>query len=178
METATIETVAPTESPIFIQNVRQTFFVIVYFDSQYDADRFQDAFDGLSADGEDPDFESEDLKALFERLADDTDKQFEDFFAKLEPSEGENLDANQIRALLEGADLDLADDDLTDLKDWFESNRSGELDVPRGVFKILEVEDGKATIQGDDVDRRIVEEPDDTDNNGVENEEGLSLIHI
>ena len=45
-------------------------------------------------------------------------------------------------------------------------------DVPRGVYKILEVDNGKIIIQGDDIDRKFVPEPEQNDDVLVEPDSG------
>ncbi len=75
------------------------------------------------------------------------------------------------------ADLDLEEDEnwVERFKDWLRSKRESNdevPDVPRGVYKILEVDNGKIIIQGDDIDRKFVPEPEPGDDVFVEPDSG------
>ena len=129
--------------------------MVVYFESQSEADDFELVFQELEANetGEKDFNELRETLGKFERLDFKTD------------DEREALDANRIRQIFEKAELDLAGNGeqwqeafLMWLKEREVNDDSPE--VPRGVFKIIEVENGKAIIQGDDIDRRFVPEPD------------------
>ena len=149
------QTVVTAEEPLFTQTVQEQFFVVVYFDSQAEADNFEAAFEKLDASetGE------KDYEQLQELL-----KQFESLDFKTD-NEDEALDVNKIRQIFEKADLDLDGDDEMWQKAFQEWLKKKDFDdespeVPRGVYKIIEVDNGKAIIQGDDVDRRFVPESD------------------
>jgi len=156
------ETIVVDEDPLFVQTVQEKFIVVVYFESQFEADQFESDFEKLGDDetGE-KDFETVKKKIL--------EKSGLEFLQWESEDDSTAVDANQVREILERAILELNEDDddgnwLEEYKAWLleQSDQRGEVpEVPRGVFKIIEVENGKATIQGDDVDRRFVPEPDD-----------------
>ena len=90
-------------------------------------------------------------------------KQFDSLDFKTD-DENEALDANKIRQIFEKAELDIDSDDeqwQEAFLEWLKKRETNDdsPEVPRGVFKIIEVENGKAIIQGDDIDRRFVPEP-------------------
>ena len=154
------ETIVVDEDPLFVQTVREKFFVVVYFESQFDADQFEAAFEDLGQD------ESGDKN--YENVRKILDKTGLEYLQWESDDETKPIDANQIREILERAMLDLDDDDdgnwLDEYKNWLKEQSKDRTDlpeVPRGVYRIIEVDNGKATIQGDDVDRRFVPEPDD-----------------
>ena len=151
-----VETGLATEQPLFVQTVQQKFYVVVYFDSQFEADQFESQFGDEERDYQ------EVLKLLKElELAENA---FE--WRNASDSDLENLDANQIREILSQAGLDLDDDGdwVEGFKQWLKEKSDADdvPDVPRGVYKILEVENGKTVIQGDDIDRKFVPEPDES----------------
>ena len=142
------------EQPLFTQTVQEKFFVVVYFENQAEADDFEFVFEQLetSETGE------KDFDQLREIL-----KRFDSLDFKTDDA-SEALDANKIRQIFEKADLNLGEDDEQWREAFLEWLKEKELndespEVPRGVFKIIEVENGKAVIQGDDIDRRFVPEP-------------------
>ena len=152
------QTVVTSTEPLFVQTVQEKVYVVVYFENQLDADAFEDEFNNLGDEGAG----EKDFEALINELAEDGDVEFLSWESD---DQTETLDANQIRRILEQADLDLDGDDddwLEDYKRWLsKKEQSGEPpEIPRGIFKIIEVENGKAIIQGDDIDRRFVPEPD------------------
>ena len=157
-EFAVIGTTYRNEVPLFVQTVQQKYFIVLYFDSQAEADQFESRF------GQDElDFEAV-LKLLEELKLEDDRLDWRNF-----GDETENLDANQIREIIARAGLDLEDDAgwVERFKTWLRDKSDSENespDVPRGVYKILEVDNGKTVIQGDDMHRRFVPEPERNDN--------------
>jgi hypothetical protein len=160
--TATTEffdTVVTDESPLLVQTVRESFFVVVYFESQYEADLFESRFEDLADDesGEN------DFDIIKEKILQKAGLEY----LQWESEDGNNsLDANQIREILERAVLDLGEDEewIDKYENWLkeqDQDSKSPPNVPRGVFKIIEVDNGKAVIQGDDVDRRFVPEPEE-----------------
>ena len=138
------------EENSFVPTVRDKFFVVVYFENQSDADYFQDEF----GEGE-QDF-SEKIKQLLKENAKD-----QDGFDNTRWST-DTEDVNKIREILEAAELDLDENEkdlLEELKLWLQSESEDRPEIPRGLYKIIVVEDGKAVIEGDDIDRRFVPEP-------------------
>ena len=149
------QTVVTSTEPLFVQTVQEKVFVVVYFENQLDADAFEDEL-GEEGAG------VKDFEALKMELIETGDVEFLSWESD---GQTETLDANQIRRILEQAELDLDGDDndwLEDYKQWLNNQRQSDQppEIPRGIFKIIEVENGKAVIQGDDVDRRFVPEPD------------------
>ena len=153
-----VQTVLFQQETTFVQEAQEKFFVVVYFSSQQEADKLQGLFDE-----DELDYDSQELQKLL--------NEFIDF--KIEQDDNV-ADANSIRKLLENAELDLDLEDQDDLEQWenefqqwLKNNSGGDdaPDVPRGLFKIIEVENGKASVQGDDVDRQTVprSEPQDDD---------------
>jgi hypothetical protein len=146
-----------TEQPLFVQTVQQKFFVVIYFDSQFEADLFESKF------GEDELSYQEVIKLLEELELSANSLEWRNSST----DEIDNLDANQIREILNRAGLDLEEDEqwVDRFKQWLsDKSESGNDDipeVPRGLFKILEVDNGKTIIQGDDIDRKFVPEPED-----------------
>ena len=145
------------EQPLFVQTVQQKFFVVIYFDSQFEADLFESKF------GEDELSYQEVIKLLEELELSANSLEWRNSST----DEIDNLDANQIREILNRAGLDLEEDEqwVERFKQWLsdksETGEDGIPDVPRGLFKILEVDNGKTVIQGDDIDRKFVPEPED-----------------
>jgi hypothetical protein len=155
VESSFFQSVVLAEDPLFTQTVYEKFFVVVYFESQAEADNFESAFEKLEASdtGEKDYDQAREILKKFDSLDFKTD------------DENEALDINKIRQIFEKADLDLDGDDEEWQKvfqEWLEKKEFDDEtpEVPRGVFKIIEVENGKAIIQGDDIDRRFVPEPD------------------
>jgi hypothetical protein len=161
VETQTFQSVLVAEEPLFVQTVQQTKFIVVYFESQAEAELFETSFEDLA--GESGDVDYGELEGKFEELF----KQIVQF-DNIDDTE-DAFDANQIREIFEAAKLDLDGDDedwAEQFRKWLESRDSNDEspEVPRGLFKIIEVENGKAIIRGDDIDRRFVPEPgDDSD---------------
>ena len=142
------------EENSFVPTVRDKFFVVVYFENQSDADYFQDEF----GEGE-QDF-SEKIRQLLKQNVQD-----ENGFDNTRWST-DTEDVNKIREILEAAKLDLDENEkdlLEELKIWLQSEEKDKLEIPRGLYKIIVVEDGKAVIEGDDIDRRFVPEPVEDD---------------
>ena len=154
---STVTTIAE-EQPLLVQNVYENFVVVVYFEDQYTADQFESSFEQLGGENDTGEIDYQQVqKLLKERGLNALEWDTSD--------ESEAFDVNQIREILERAGLDLGDDDddwVERYKQWLKDNPDSESpQVPRGVFKIIEVDNGKAVIQGDDVDRRFVPEPSD-----------------
>ena len=157
IETEPFQSTLAIEQPLLVQNVQQTTFIVVYFESRAEAELFESSFEELAGESGDVDYDA--LEKKFEEIFEQK-VQFENI-----DDAQEAFDANQIREIFESADLDLdGDDDQWDeaFREWLQTgNRDDDLpEVPRGLFKIIEVENGKAIIRGDDIDRRFVPEPD------------------
>ena len=155
IETEFFQTAVVTDAPLFTQTVQDKFFVVVYFESQAEADNFEAEFEKLDT--------SETGEKDYDKLQDIL-KDFGSLEFKAD-GEDELLDANKIREIFEEAELDLDGDEeqwQKTFQDWLKQKEFDDEapEVPRGVFKIIEVENGRAIIQGDDVDRRFVPEPD------------------
>ncbi|MFK7767220.1 MAG: hypothetical protein AB8B55_08355 [Mariniblastus sp.] len=163
------ETIVVDEQPLVVQTVQEKFVVVVYFESQYEADLFEAQFEKLGLDEGDNETGEKDYEAVKDELIEKLGLKVLEWDTN---DEGSALDVNQIREILEKrAGLELGDGEEADAwlekyKDWLskqteQSDDSSPPNLPRGVYKIIEVENGKAVIQGDDVDRRFVPEPDD-----------------
>ncbi|MEL7498550.1 MAG: hypothetical protein AAFN77_13135 [Planctomycetota bacterium] len=152
-ETAIIEEQVP-----LVQQVNENFVVVVYFESQYEADLFEARFEKLAGENETGEIDFEQVRELLEKNGLESLEWTSD-------NAESAADVNRIREILERAGLDLGEeDDDTWTKrygEWLRQSQEGSNapEVPRGVFKIIEVDGGKAVIQGDDVDRRFVPEP-------------------
>ena len=150
VEFETVQTVFVPDEATFVPVVRDKFFVVVYFETQADAELFQELFGE-----EEQDFESDDIRKLLK------DAQNPEGYDNVR-WETESDDVNRIRDILQKrSDLDLEDKEelLRELEEWIkEDDPDAKLSIPRGIYKIIVVEDGKALIQGDDVDRRFVPE--------------------
>ena len=152
-ESEVLQTSFRMEDPLFVQAVQQKFFIVVYFQSQYEADQFELKF------GDD--------ELEYERVLELLDLDSNALKWSSSGEGADELDANQIREVISRANLDLQDDDqwIQDFAAWLKARNQDETesqipDVPRGVYKILEVDNGKAVIQGDDIDRKFVPEPE------------------
>ena len=154
------ETTVIDEQLPLIQKVSESFVVVVYFESQYEADLFETRFENLSGDNETGEIDFEEVRKLLEQNGLDSLEWNSDNAESV-------ADVNRIREILERAGLDLGEEDeqswteryRTWLQQADETSQSPE--IPRGVYKIIEVDEGKAVIRGDDVDRRFVPEPTD-----------------
>jgi hypothetical protein len=152
IEEETVERTFAADEPLFVQTVQQKFFVILYFPSQFEADEFVSRFGD-----EEKDYQ-EVLRLLKDLSMDENALEWREASSE----ELDNLDANQIREILNRAGLDLQEDQdwVGNFKNWLKDQGGEEIPaVPRGVFKILEVDNGKTVIQGDDIDRKFVPEP-------------------
>ena len=155
VEAESVQSVVIADEPLFTQTVQEKFFVVVYFESQAEADSFETVFEEIETNetGERDYYQLSEILEKFESLEFKTD------------DENEALDVNKIRQIFEKADLDLDGDDdqwQEAFQEWLKKKELNDEspEVPRGVYKIIEIENGKAIIQGDDVDRRFVPEPD------------------
>ena len=181
-ESAIVQDVAFTAAEISTSQIEDKFFQVVYFKSQYEADLFQAKFEAAS---EEAGFNSADLQDLIKEL--DLEENVDFFKWKT----GEGTDLNEIRNYLETLDLDLDDalfedkdnngvadwidrlNELNELEDELEDGKLSETDIPRGVYKIIEIEDGVPTIPSDDIDRRFVPEKEAEDQNEDDSDKGL-----
>ena len=174
-EPAIVQDVAFTAAEISTSQTEDKFFQVVYFKSQYEADLFQAKFEAAS---EEAGFNSADLQDLIKEL--DLEENVDFFKWKT----GEGTDLNEIRNYLETLDLDLddalfEDKDNNGVADWIdrlnelEDGKLSETDIPRGVYKIIEIEDGVPTIPSDDIDRRFVPEKEAEDQNEDDSDKGL-----
>ena len=168
IEAEFFETIVVDEQPLFVQTVSEKFIVVVYFESQFEADQFEIDFEKLGLDEGDQEGGEEDYEVIKEKLIEALGLKVLEWDTN---DEGSALDVNRIREILEQAGLELDDSEDSDAwlakyKEWLNnqteaSEENAPPELPRGVYKIIEVENGKAVIQGDDVDRRFVPEPDD-----------------
>jgi hypothetical protein len=149
-----VQQIVPMEDLLVAQNVQEKFFVVVYFPNQYEADLFEARFGA-----DERDFE-EVIQILKSMSLENSALEWKNAAS----DEINNLDANEIREILNRAGIDLAEQEAwtNRLKGWLAKpvTENQELpDLPRGVFKILEVDNGKTVIQGDDIDRKFVPIP-------------------
>ena len=156
------ETSFRTEEPLFVQPVPEKFYIVVFFDSQFEADQFEFEFG-------DEEREFEEVLELLKELG--LEKEFLEW--RTSGGESDSLDANKIREIISRADLDLEENEnwVERFEGWLraKTDANDEVpDVPRGVYKILEVDNGKIIIQGDDIDRKFVPEPQQGNDSFVE----------
>ena len=157
------QSVVVDQQPLFVQTVQENFVVVVYFESQFEADQFEAEFEKLGANEDGDELNEKDFEAVKKEILDVLG--LDSFQWNLSDKDG-GLDVNQLRELLLRAGLDLDDDDesqwLERYQEWLKSESADGLppELPRGIYKIIEVDNGNAVIQGDDIDRRFVPEPD------------------
>jgi hypothetical protein len=154
LEFAFIQQTVRMQDQLLVQNVQEKFFVVVYFPSQFEADLFEANF-GV---------DELDFEAVIQILKSMSLEESALEWKNAASDEINNLDANQIREILNRAGIDLAEQEAwtNRLRGWLAKPISEEQELPelpRGVFKILEVDNGKTVIQGDDIDRKFVPEP-------------------
>ena len=162
------------EEPVFVSSPLPRYFVIVYFENQFAADEFERLLLG------DSELDAKQaINRIKELLADENNGVSKNFVKWFGQQDIENFDANEIREILERAELELDPDIDSDWKaqylEWLEQlkqeadsdadddlaaeAREQRMTIPRGIYKILEVDergDGSVNIKGDDIDRRFV----------------------
>ena len=99
-EVQIFETSFRTEEPLFVQAVQEKFYIVVYFDSQFEADLFEAEFG-------DDERDFEEVLKLLQTLG------LEDEFLEWRTSDGDSdsLDANKIREMISRAELDLEENE-------------------------------------------------------------------